>query len=307
MNKLIAILMLILYACGNSEPSTTNSTMNKTIGVLAANKFGKQLNISILLDLSDRISPDIHPAKPEHYERDIAIIKNLADYFKADMDRRGAFLSRGKIKVFFSPTPEDVEINNLAKKLDIDLSGINNKQKKNIYDHITNDFEEALNKIYHLAIKQGDHNKFKGSDIWRFFKNDIKDYCVNKDTNYRNILVLMTDGYVYHPDSKIKIGNRTAYLTSSLLQNEGFRSNPNWLSKFNQGDYGFLANRNDLSNLEILVLEVNPSDNYKNDEDIIKKYISKWFDEMKVKHYSIFNSDLSENTKKRVVDFLSLK
>ncbi len=305
MNKLMLVLLIGLSACGNDAPNNINAKDNSTKSTV--NSIGKQLNISILLDLSDRISPVVHPAKPEHFERDIAIIKNIADYFRSDMEGRGAFLSKGRIKVFFSPSPEDEEINNLAKKLDVDLSGINNKQKKNIYDHISTDFEEATSKIYQLAIKQNAPDKFKGSDIWRFFKNDVSDYCINKDTNYRNILVLMTDGYIYHPDSKDKSGNRTAYLTSSLLQKEGLRKNPDWLSKFNSGDYGFLTKRKDLDRLEVLVLEVTPSENYKNDEDMIKKYLSKWFDEMHIKRYSIFNSDLPENTKERVVDFLSLK
>lgn len=307
MNRLIGVLLLTLFGCGNNTHNANSSSTIETPSALLSNNFGKQLNISILLDLSDRISPKIHPAQPEHYERDIAIIKNLINYFKADMSKRGAYLSKGKIKIFFSPSPEDPEINNLAKKLDVDLSVVNNKLKKNIYDHIINDFEVATDKIYKLAIRQGSLDRFKGSDIWRFFKNDVRDYCINKDTNYRNILIIMTDGYIYHPDSKDKFGNRTTYLTSSLLQQEGLRGNPNWLVKFNQGDYGFLVSRKDLVDLEVLVLEVNPSENYKNDEDIIKKYISKWFDEMNIKHYSIFNSDLPNNTKKRIDDFLSPK
>ena len=37
----------------------------------------KQLNITVLLDLSDRISPDVHPATPSHVERDTAIIMEM--------------------------------------------------------------------------------------------------------------------------------------------------------------------------------------------------------------------------------------
>lgn len=43
---------------------------------------------------------------------------------------------------------------------------------------------------------------------------------------------------------------------------------------------------------------------YLNDEDVIKAYLSKWFDEMNIKKYEIYNSDLPINTKTRIEKFI---
>ena len=125
-----------------------------------------------------------------------------------------------------------------------------------------------------------------------------------KNKNYRNILVLITDGYIYHDYSKDIINNRSAYLTPKLIVANNFR-NPNWENKFKTGDYGFITKRSDLSNLDILVLEINPEKQYRNDEDIIKAYLSKWFDEMNVNYYKLYNSDIPKYTKTRINNFLN--
>ena len=41
-----------------------------------------------------------------------------------------------------------------------------------------------------------------------------------------------------------------------------------------------ITTREDLQELEVLVLEIIPSAEYKNDEDILKAYLTKWFREM---------------------------
>jgi hypothetical protein len=161
-----------------------------------------------------------------------------------------------------------------------------------------------LKKIYDLTVSE---KKWIGSDIWRFFKNDVADYCITSspDMSYRNILVILTDGYIYHNDSKDRIQNRYAYITPSVLEAHHLRNNPNWEKTIDSADFGLIAKRNDLNNLEILVLEVNPSANHKNDEDIIKKVLSKWFDEMKVKRYRIYNTELPVNTIERIDRFFN--
>ena len=46
------------------------------------------------------------------------------------MATKGAYLAKSKLKVFFSPHPTDANINNLASKLDIDLSNKDAKEMK---------------------------------------------------------------------------------------------------------------------------------------------------------------------------------
>ena len=221
---------------------------------------------------------------------------------KKDMDRRGSFMSKGKLKVFFSPNPANDQINFIAKKLDIDLSSKDVSAKKNIYDSLTSDFEITAKSIVDITQKT---SKWEGSDIYRFFKNDVLDYCVSKDSSYRNILIILTDGYIYHKNSTQLLNNRSEYILPNLLNQFGLRNNPNYKSAIEKNDYGFISSRKDLNNLEILVLEVNSEKSYKNDEDVIKSYLEKWFTEMNVKKFTIHNTDIPINTKKRIENFLN--
>jgi hypothetical protein len=52
-----------------------------------------------------------------------------------------------------------------------------------------------------------------------------------------------------------------------------------------------------------MILEVNPSPQHKNDEDIIRAFLGKWFGEMKIKNTVIYNTDLPESTKRRIENF----
>lgn len=304
MRRIIMMLTaLMAVACTknapeNNEQGTANQEKVSTVG------NPKQLNITILLDLSDRIDPTKYPSKPEHYERDIDIVDYFTEIFKKDMEEKGAYNANGKMKVIFSPRPDDDEINEIASQLTIDLSTAKTtKDKKAIFDNVSATYKNNLERIYKKSIES---KSYPGSDIWRFFKNDVVDYAVSDDANYRNILVLITDGYLYHKDSKDKKGNRSMSLTPQDIQANGFRSD-NWSEKFEKGDYGYITTRDDLNNLDILVLEINPSPDHKNDEDVIKAYLSKWFKEMNVNKFELYNSDLPQYTQTRILKFVSGK
>lgn len=114
----------------------------------------------------------------------------------------------------------------------------------------------------------------------------------------------MTDGYIYHRDSKDQNGNRYAYLLEENILKFKLRKNPNWEQELDKQDFGLITKRNDLESLEVLVLEISPSPNFKNDEDIIKAVLAKWFKEMKVKRSGMYNSDLPQYTKQHIDEFI---
>lgn len=312
--KLIVKLFIgicLLNSCSSASDSKESKHEEaKNAGTASAKITERQLNINIVWDLSDRVDPQTNSASPEHYQRDIEAIKNITSFFKKDMEKRGAYKAKGRIKVIFTPTPDDASINAIAGNLSCDLSAYTgdgaNKKKKEIYDSIENKFQRNANEIYHITISNNKgKKKWAGSDIWRFFKNDVTEYCIDFSGNYRNILILLTDGYIFHKDSKDKKGNRTAYILPEILK--PFRNNPTWQNMFTNGDYGLISTRKDLQNLEVLVLEITPSKECKNDEDILKAYLGKWFEEMGIPKasYVCYNTDLPEYTKKKIEGFLN--
>lgn len=300
--KIVSFIILysLLFSCSNS--TTNNDENDKSEQKKINTSKDKQLNITILLDLSDRIDKDKFHCNPEHYQRDIQIIDYFTKLFKTDMETKGAHSSKGKIKIIFSPTPDNTEISQIVSSLNVNLSKIDVKGKKDIFDNISNTFHTNLENIYTKTIES---KEYIGADIWRFFKNNVKDYCIDNNEEYRNILVILTDGYIYHPDSKEQIKNRTSYIGRNFIGR--FRNNSKWKEKLEKQDYGLIDAREgkkDLSNLEILVLEIAALPNRKRDEDVIKTYLVKWFNEMNVKRYDIYNTDLPEYTKNRIENFI---
>ena len=297
---ILSVLIVFLFGCTNNAGQVNNKhELQENSGIKA---IDKQLNITILLDLSDRIEPTKYPNSPEHYERDIEVVNYFTELFKKDMGSKGAFMAKGKMKVIFSPRPSDSEIDNIASQLSVDLSKTKStKAKKEIFDKVSENFKKSLSRIYSKTIES---KRYPGSDIWRFFKNDVKDYCLEEDNIYRNILVLITDGYLYHENSTDKNGNRSTFLSPKSIVTNGLR-NINWKEKFNSQDYGYISTRDDLSNLDVLVLEINPLEKYKNDEDIIREYLGKWFTEMNVNSFKLYNSDLPQYTKAKIDKFFN--
>ena len=293
----LAFISLFYYSCGNNpQKGNENSGEQKVLS-----EKDKQLNITFLLDLSDRIEPSKYPNSPEHYERDIADIGEFVSIFKNNMHSKGNIKMIGKMRVLFNPAPKDPAINQIAKKLDINTSAMKPVDKKELYKTIQDDYAENLSAIYEKTLKTKD---YIGSDIWRFFKNDVKDLAIDNNPIYRNILVVITDGYIYHEDTKFKEGNRMSYILPQTAKSLGLTKS-DWKEKIDKMDFGLIAPRKDLDNLEVLMLEINPSKNASPyEEDILSEVLSKWLSEMGVKKFEIYKTDIPQTTKKRIENFM---
>ena len=298
MNRIFFITLVILplvVGCGNNNANNANNA-NST---KAEKPQEKQLNISIFLDLSDRISLRINP---DAQKNDIENIKTITEFFKSNMARLNAYNAKGKIRIFFNPPPANANINSTVNKLRIDCSKMDNAGRKGVYDSITELYTQSLAGIYQQTIAT---SIWEGSDIWRFFKDDVKDFCIEKDPNYRNILIIFTDGYLYHQQSVFNKQNRFTYLLENNLR--PYRKQ-NWEQMIEQSDFGIITEQQDLNDLEVLVLEIK-AENPKNkiDEDILRFLWEKWFKEMNVSRYKVYSSDLPANTKTRIENFLNQK
>jgi hypothetical protein len=292
----VIILWMLGCACGQADHEESAEKQPEQ-----APKSEQQLNLTILLDLSDRIDPVLNPAVPEHLDRDSILISYLSKYFLDQMDEKGGFMAKGKMRIIFHPNPPDAGINQAVKNLNIDLSTMDTKAKKLVYDNLRHTVTENISSIYRTAVRQAN---WPGSDIWRFFKNDVKEIAVEDDPAYRNVLIIFTDGYIYHQDSKDVENNRYAYLLPDLFDKYKFRKSQNWAAEMDKLDFGLISKRSDLQQLEVLVLEVTPSAKNKNDEDMIRKVMEKWFGEMNVAKFKVLNSDIPEMTKQKVERFL---
>ncbi|PJJ07031.1 hypothetical protein CLU83_0163 [Flavobacterium sp. 1] len=290
---IMLLFTVLAFSCKNEEKGEDNNTA-KTKDV------SENLNISLLLDLSDRISPTKYPNPTmEYYLRDVGFINSVSEAFTEHVRSKKVIRAHDKIQLFFDPTPLNPEINKISKELKIEINKANDS--KELIKNIKSIYANYPLKIYNLAIKDGN---YIGSDIWRFFKTKINDYCVEKE--YRNILVILTDGYIFYKDTQMKEENFTTYLTPESIKSNKLNSSE-WNKKIIKQKLGFLKANNDLSNLEIFVLGINPNPKNPYEEDVIKTYWTNWFQSMKVKRFKIRNADLPSNMDKIIKDFISKK
>ena len=287
------LVMLSFFSCKDNEKE------DKTEPPKVKDCSGN-LNISILLDLSDRISPEKYPNPTmEYYLRDVGYINSAADAFTNHVRKKKVRQANDRIQLFFDPSPFNPQINSISKDLKIEID--KNNISKEYINKVKDVYAAMPLEIYKLAIKD---KNYVGSDTWRFFKNKVSDYCIQP--LHRNILVLLTDGYIYFKDSKIKEGNETTYLSPEIIRGNGLNTS-DWSEKMITGKIGFIKANNDLSNLEVLVLGINPNKKNPYEEDVIKAYWIKWFEAMKVKRYEIRSSELPADADEVIKNFINKK
>tara|TARA_R110000823_G_scaffold58763_1_gene141596 strand:+ start:4205 stop:5113 length:909 start_codon:yes stop_codon:yes gene_type:complete len=287
--------LFIILSCADERKEEQKVADTKEV----VNKHGNSdnLNISFLLDLSDRIDPKKYPNESmQFYLRDAAYIKSVSEAFDTHLRTKKVRQMNDKMQVYFDPEPQNQNINAISN--DLRYSVTRENASLNLLDKIKTTYASEPLKIYELAIKD---DNYVGSNTWKFFKTKVKDFCIEE--NYRNILIILTDGYIYHKDTKMKEGNLTSYLTPQDIR--GYSLNDkSWRSNIEEKDIGFIPATEELENLEILVLGINPDPKNPYEEEVIRKFWSDWFDKMEVGRYDMKTAGLPSNMDKIIKDFI---
>lgn len=272
---LLIMALTILTACGGDKKSGSSSSDGKTATV----QSNKPLNISIYLDLSDRLERQMVPSQKD---RDIEIVNYLTEIVKNHAVAQKILPSRDRIKVFFYPAPNDSKIALLSQDLEMDLNKAQPAEKKQMLLDFQERFNTSLTKIYEATMQD---KNWIGSDIWGFFKKQVDTYCIREDA--RNIVVILTDGYLFYAPNKQKVGNNYSYILPQTL------SNPN---------SGLIVSRQGLENLEVLLLEVNPYD--PKHQDQMETILQNWFSGMGVQKMYVGETDQPSNTRLIIDKFM---
>lgn len=268
---IVGFIMLFASCSGKSDDNTAAEEPRNPM----------PLNISVYLDLSDRLTREMTPSQ---MERDTAIIDHLVDLFiKHCIDSGKIINSTNHFQVFFYPAPNNSQIAQLARGLNVDLAKTDLKHKKVELMQMKERFHNNLSQIYTDAISD---KKWVGSDIWGFFSNgEVDKLCIRK--GYRNILVILTDGYLYHIGNKIKEGSAYSYVLPQTLAEESS---------------SLIVKRGGLQNLEVLMLEVNP---YTADQrNKLIPVLEAWLRGMEVGKFVVSETALPVNTEVYIDSFM---
>jgi len=194
MKKSIITLTLIIssitfFSCGKETPSKNDDNF-------------RQLNVSVLIDLSDRINPELHPLQ---VNKDNVILNALLKNFKMFMENKGVVNSEDKINFFFHPQPQEMEILTISDQLNMDMSKIKIQERKFAFKNYEEKYDSVIKRLYDIIVSKANYS---GSDIFSFFKDQVDNNCIIRDPKYRNILFVLTDGYMYWNKNKQNINNR---------------------------------------------------------------------------------------------------
>lgn len=244
--------------------------------------------ISVFLDLSDRLDSTCNGGFPvSQMTRDTAIVNALVDYFVATCVEHKISENRNHFQILFHPTPKTSDIASLAANLNIDMSKISAPaDKKKRLVAMKDDFSRSLSQIYEQTLRD---REWIGSDIWGFFCNrnaKVDNLCLRK--GYRNIMVILTDGYIYHEANVQQDGNSYSYVLPRLIDNAS--------------DLSLMAPRKGLDSLEVMMLEINPGKPVRQAKLI--SVLETWLKNMGVKRYVVSETDMPSNTRTIIDNFL---
>ena len=183
-----------------------------------------------------------------------------------------------------TPTPNSSDIATLAGELDINMAQLKGVEKRKKLESMKSLFQKNLSQIYNKTISE---HEWIGCDIWDFFSSKKVDaQCIKNGA--RNILIILTDGYLYAANNKIKEGNAYSYILPQTLKEEA----------------PLIVRRKGLENLEVGVFEINP---YSKEEGYkLIPILENWLKNMGIseEHLVVAETDLPTNTQTLLKSFL---
>ncbi|MBE2279668.1 MAG: hypothetical protein IAE91_04690 [Ignavibacteriaceae bacterium] len=284
MTKIASILILSVLFFGGCKKGETN---HGNTGIV---KY-TILNLTVMLDLSDRISPKVDGTQ---VQKDMGLIKQIVESFKDQIMRRNNLpATKDILRIVVYPQGNYIITNNLDKDLVVDFSSLSLNEKRELLHNFESSMIAAIEKIYEHASNA---KNFNGSDIFNFIKHQAVNYCVKP--NYKNVLTIFSDGYMYFQNAQYNTGNRYSYMLESSPFMSGLRNSKDLKKDISAGNYGFVSTGVSLKGLEVICLEFQPGKTNPIDFDIMKIFWSDWFKDMKIEEdkIHIYRSDLVSNT-----------
>lgn len=261
-------------------------------------------NYIMLLDLSDRILANNQQQVP----KDIQVIQSIYAAFRSKLNAKDPtrlyFSVNDKLKLMVAPqrtTANDVY--DMAGDLRVSLASAQPEQKAKMLEETEKKFNTELPQLYRRAVVSNNSTSYAGADIWKYFNEDLQD-DLEKDA--QNTLFILTDGYMDFESLSGRASHNNRYTSCSQIINN-LKKAPDWNSRFKEGDYGLLPVNKRFPNLKVIVLELNPKDDWTGEYNLLTTIWSKWFTEMGIKSYAFIKDDNINEINESIEKLLKVK
>jgi hypothetical protein len=261
-------------------------------------------NYIILLDLSDRILFNNQQQVP----KDISVIKSVYGVFKSRLNSKDPthlyYNLNDKLKVLIAPqrtTPKSLY--DLVGSLRVDLSSEQPDKKVNLVDETEKTFDSMLPQLYKQAVIGNNSTAYSGADIWKYFNEDLAD---DLEKDGQNTLFIVTDGYMDLEKADERPAQNNRFASSTQIIN-ALKKYPDWETRFSQSDYGMLPIAKKFTGLKVVLVQVNPKDDWSGEYSLLTKIWGKWFTEMGISNYRFIKDDNINEVKESLEKFMDTK
>lgn len=183
----------------------------------------------ILLDLSDRL------LYAQQAEKDQEIIKIVFDCFAASVARNLTIKSEDRFLIRIMPQQgSPLRADRWENKLSLDMASFKPSEKATAYNEFKNSLQKNLTELYNEANLGGDHKNYYGTDIWRYFKDQIDSDLSNK---YSIRIIVLTDGQFDFESKAHGLEDKRRFTNSHFIKNlKGL----DWQEKADKEGWGYI-------------------------------------------------------------------
>jgi hypothetical protein len=282
MKRYSYLLMLVLVLAGCNEIEQAVADAKKETPPPPKD------NYIILLDLSDRILKNNQQQVP----KDIFVVQSIYKAFKSKLEAKDPtrlfYRVNDKLKVLVAPQRNTItDIYNLAGDLRITLSNTQPEQKAHAIEETEKKFGSVLPEIYRKAVISNNSKDYPGADIWKYFNEDL---AGDLEADATNTLFIVTDGYLdFEPTELRPVSNNRFTSCAQIIKT--LRDQPDWQARFESEDFGLLPVKKKFPNLKVVLLEINPKDDWPGEYTLLTDIWGKWLKEMGINSYSFIKDD----------------
>jgi hypothetical protein len=261
-------------------------------------------NYIVLLDLSDRILNN----NQQQVSKDIFVVESIYSAFKSKLNSKDPsrlfYTVNDKLKVLVAPQRNSTgEVYDIAGDLRISLSSAQPEQKAKLIEVTEKRFDTLLPMMYKKAVISNNSTDYAGADIWRYFNEDLQD-DLEKDA--QNTLFIVTDGYMNFESNEGRLSKNNRFTSCTQIINS-LKKLPDWNTRFQQGDYGLLPVNKKFPNLRVILLELNPKEDWAGEYTLLTSIWAKWFTEMGITSYSFVKDDNINEVNESIEKLMQVK
>src|ERR1700730_13242210 len=261
-------------------------------------------NYIILLDLSDRILKD----NQQQVAKDLTVIKAIYGLFKSNLNRKDPthlyYTLNDKLKVLIAPqktTPG--KLYEEAGLLRIELASEQPEKKAKLVEETEKTFNTILPDVYRQALVSKHTSGYAGADIWKYFDEDLED---DLDKDAENTLFIITDGYMDFEKTEERPALNNRFTSCAKIINS-LKKYPDLNQRFEKRNYGLMPVAKKFPGLKVILLQINPAQEWPEEYPLLTSIWGKWFREMSIDTFNFIKNDNISEVKESMEKFMRMK